>query len=579
MNRISTGCRCILLVLLLSIGCDGADLTSSDWQWFKWRKKSTPATPPTYVAPSSDVSPMPPEGDGDGARADGARADAAEDISDEDVSAEANLESEEGVIVPWDELTAAERAAAPLPEAAATAVEAPPADPQTRDSFDPPTPAEAGELLHRRPVGPHEGALDPGPDRDVDADAEEIDKDPAVGGDEVATDIGQLLTDLADDDEGAAAGDDDAAADDGVDDEVDVDDATTGPSSRPDADDEVDDPTTGPGELVAASMVQINDRFITVADVLRPLHGRLLTLERPPREEDFRRQAQGLIVSELRRQASETLVLIEAEQSMSDAHKELIDKEMDRTLREMIARSGGSKKALERQCRQRHTTLEDLLADQRKRLMTRSFLRQKIEPAIVINRRMLLEYYRTHRKEFTEKRKVQMQIIAMPVAAFLPDSDEPPTEVDRQLARARARKEIERAAAEVEADVDFGRVARKYSRGIKRDEGGVWPVLTEGSFRETAVQRNALRVKRGEVCGIIETPSGYYIVKTLRIIRGKMISFEDAQKGIEEKLRDQQYTRQSDEYFKKLLAGATIAESPQFLIDAVDQAVRLYWRQ
>ncbi|HDZ22836.1 hypothetical protein LCGC14_0203340 [marine sediment metagenome] len=564
MNKISTGCRCILLALLVSIGCDGADLTSSEWQWFKSRKKSTPVTPPTYVAPSSDVSPMPPEGDGDGARA-----DAAEGISDEDLSADATLESEEGVIVPWDQLAAAERAAAaPLSGAGATAVEAPPTDP--------PTPAEAGELLRRRPVGPHEGSLDAGLDRDVDADAEETDKDPAVGSDEVATDIGQLLTDLADDDEGAA--DDDAGEDAGTD-EADVDDAAAEPSSRPDPDDEVDDPTTGPGELVAASMVQINDRFITVDDVLRPLHGRLLTLERPPREEDFRRQVQGLIVSELRRQASETLVLIEAERTMSDGHKELIDKEMDRTLREMIARSGGSKKALERQCRQRHTTLEDLLADQRKRLITRSFLRQKIEPAIVINRRMLLAYYRTHRKEFTEKRKVQMQIIALPVEGFLPDSDEPPTEVDRQLARARARKEIERAAAEIEAGVDFGRVARKYSRGIKRDEGGVWPVLTEGSFRETAVQRNALRIKRGEVCGIIETPSGYYIVKTLRIIRGKTISFEDAQKGIDEKLRDQQYTRRSDEYFKKLLAEATIAESPQFLIDAVDQAVRLYWRR
>jgi hypothetical protein len=335
---------------------------------------------------------------------------------------------------------------------------------------------------------------------------------------------------------------------------------------------------TGQRELLAASMVQINDRFITIEDVLRRLHGTIVSADRPATEMEFRRQMVPVIGNELRRQLTETLVLIEAERTLSDKQNELIDAEVQRTVREMIAAAGGSRSALELQCRQRHTTLDDLLADHRRQLLTQSFVRMRIEPRMIVTRQMLLDYYRSHQDEFVDKRKVQMQIIAAPFKAFLPELERKATEAEWRLARDRARRHLEQAAAAVERGEDFGNVARQYSRGIKRDEGGVWPPLTEGSFRESAVQKNAMMLRPGEICGIIQTRRGFYIVKTLSVTGGRRVSFEEAQETIGETIRRAQYEKLSNEYFQELLEEATISESEKFMEYAVDRAVERYWR-
>jgi hypothetical protein len=244
----------------------------------------------------------------------------------------------------------------------------------------------------------------------------------------------------------------------------------------------------------------------------------------------------------------------------------------------MIAESGGSRQVLEQQCLERHTTLDDVLADHRKRLLTQGYLRQKIEPNMVVNRQMLLDFYRRHEEEFVQPRKVQMQLIAMPFDAFLSNETAEPTEQDVSLARSQAWQEIQRAKGEVERGGDFGDVARQLSRGVKRDAGGVWPLMADGSFREAEVQYNALRQRPGQMCGPIETDAGFYIVKTLEIIPGETVSFEDAQAQIEGILREEQYTQLSEAYFNELVGGATISESSQFMELAVDRATQRYWR-
>ena len=83
----------------------------------------------------------------------------------------------------------------------------------------------------------------------------------------------------------------------------------------------------------------------------------------------------------------------------------------------------------------------------------------------------------------------------------------------------------------------------------------------------------------GQISDVIETGTGYYIVKALKVRPGRTIRFEDAQEQVENKLRDEQFSKLQEDYFRRLTESAHVRQSEAFLKLAVDRAVKQYWRQ
>ncbi len=329
--------------------------------------------------------------------------------------------------------------------------------------------------------------------------------------------------------------------------------------------------------VIASSMVQVNDAFITIDDVLTGLHAKLVDLQVDD-EDTFRQAVVPLIEQELRQQIYESLVLGEAEANLTEPQKAIIADEIADARREMIAHAGGSEQALEQYHRDRNTTLAKVLDEHWRRLTGRLYLQSRIEPSISITRKMLLDYYHKHADDYVVAKHVQMQIIAAPFKKFLPEtSGLEPTPQEWKLARNRARTEIDAAAAAVVAGEDFGEVVEEYSRGLRAKDSGIWPSMAAGSFRDTEVERNAFALDEGDICGVIATEDGYYIVKALKVELGQSVSFADAQEQIEEILRSQQYDDLASEYFMKLFSEATISQSDDFMETTINGAVSRYW--
>jgi hypothetical protein len=332
------------------------------------------------------------------------------------------------------------------------------------------------------------------------------------------------------------------------------------------------------GTVVAGSMVQVNDRFITINDVLNELHETLSTMPLPTSEYAFRQQVAGMIQEALRDSVYEILVLTRAEAELSEQHMAIVEEELVTARREMIAHAGGSEQALRNYYRERHTTIEEVMAAHRRRLMGQLYLQLYIEPQIVVTPQALFRYYEEHRAEFEQQRRVQMQIIASPIAEFLPPDVDNASPQEWQQARQLARRNIDQAAEAVLSGEDFGQVARRYSHGYHASSGGVWPLMERGSFREAEVERNLFALDEGDVCGIIETEEGFYIIKALAVEPGETLSFEEAQSSIEETLRQEQYRELLNEYFRELFEAATIAQAEEFMDLAIDTAVERYYR-
>ncbi len=378
----------------------------------------------------------------------------------------------------------------------------------------------------------------------------------------------------------------------------DADDPVSIESDRPDEDTETHDSNTvreipieesnydeedyspGTTRVVAATMVQVNGQFITIEDVIESLDYSLANMDRPESEELFRQRVANMLQAALRQKILETLVLTEAKSELTQQHLDMLDEELESIRRDMVAHAGGTEAALRDYYRKRRMDLDDVMDAHRNRLIGQYYLRAQIEPQIDVGPQNLLEYYETHRDEFTDRKRVQMQIIAAPYAEFLPEGGQGrPTPAEWARARQLARAQIDAAAADLEAGGDFTEAVRAYSRGLGHRNDGIWAMMEQGAFKESEIERNAFAIEEGEICGIIETRTCYAIVKALKVEPGRTISFEEAQPQIEAALRDEQYETLMQAYLKKLYDEATIQESDDFLGNALDTLVARYYRE
>ena len=336
---------------------------------------------------------------------------------------------------------------------------------------------------------------------------------------------------------------------------------------------------TGPVQVVAASALQVNNRFISIEDILRRLGPKLAKL--PPRisEPAFRQQVGPWIADEVRQQVIRALVVDEAQKRLTDKQKKQIDTEVQQAGNDMLAEAGGSKTQLRQTLIRRGTTLQQVLAEHRENVTFRFHLRGRFMPAITITRKMLWDHYRQNHEKYTTGKKVQMRLIAAPFNRFLPKGVTKPSHLELAAARKRAAETIDKALQAIRKGEDFGEVAKRLSRGVKASAGGLWPLMEIDTFRETQVEKAAFGLMDDQIAGPVETKHGLYIVKAVRVQPGKVVSFEDAQEEIEETLRNRLYLELTEKYFKDLLASAHVVRSEKFAQIALNKAAERHFKK
>jgi len=326
-------------------------------------------------------------------------------------------------------------------------------------------------------------------------------------------------------------------------------------------------------------MLQVNDTFITLEQVLHPIRRELMAAGRGGGG-NFRRRAGALIQAEIRRQVQQTLILEEARRRLSEEEMKFVEQELLRRYRQALAEFDGSETLLAQRLKTEGTALPAWRNEMRRALTVRVYLERSLLPQVAVNRKMMWDYYNGHIKEFRRPAMVEIQLIEVPFSDYVTTRPAtlPATEAVQQTARRKAREQIDVAVAALAGGEDFAKVAGKFSKGPMAAKGGVWPPLERGSLRAEAVETAAFSQKEGQVSGVIETPTGCYVVKTLRHRPGEKAPFEKVQAKIEAELRMQQYDKISDEYMRKVYARAVIRAADAFEEAALDAAVRRYSR-
>jgi peptidyl-prolyl cis-trans isomerase D len=147
---------------------------------------------------------------------------------------------------------------------------------------------------------------------------------------------------------------------------------------------------------------------------------------------------------------------------------------------------------------------------------------------IHISAEQIAEYYNSHADEFKTAKRVKARHILIKVDE---DADEKVVEAKKT----EAMKIYEKAAA----GQDFAALAKKYSEGPSKDQGGELGWFTRDKMVAPFADK-AFEMKAGEISEPVRTRFGWHIIKVEQIEEASTTSLEAASQTIQKKLTDEQ---------------------------------------
>jgi len=162
------------------------------------------------------------------------------------------------------------------------------------------------------------------------------------------------------------------------------------------------------------------------------------------------------------------------------------------------------------------TQLQGRIEEQKKKILAAALAHELGWDRLTATDQEARAHYDSHRDEYRDPEKIHFQHIF-----FRAEAEEmSPAE------RALVRKRLENLRKEILAGADFDAMAREYSQSADSQSGG-WSGLKRGEKVFGAFTDVAWKLKIDEVSGVVDTPTGFHLVKLKEKTPLKDRTFED----------------------------------------------------
>lgn len=241
-------------------------------------------------------------------------------------------------------------------------------------------------------------------------------------------------------------------------------------------------PRRPPPGAIFADTLPIHGETIRVGDILEPIKPKLEKMASELPAQAYYQRAADIVRLQIVENVAQQLIWRRASAQINDDIKPQLDKAIDKTEKDRINREFQGRETLYEQFLTKHgKTRTDVRERLRRAIVIDSYLRDRLLPMVPQPRRSeLLEYYESHRAEFSRPEQRDMWLIEVPVEGFL-DFRKPISRADEQEAARKAREKIEQAAAALQRGDAFDVVAREHSMGPHREDGGAWGSISASS--------------------------------------------------------------------------------------------------
>jgi len=279
----------------------------------------------------------------------------------------------------------------------------------------------------------------------------------------------------------------------------------------------------------------VNQEIITLSEVERMID----PLKSEIDEED--RFARRNRLNELSRMALERLIeerLID--QEVRKVGIKVSPKEIDSAIEEIKMRNLATQEELEKALAKEGLTLEGFKKEIEKKIARTKMIQWavKIEPNV--DEKELINFYLKHSDRYRTEETYRPGHILFKIP-----KEATPEEV-REI-----RKKCQKVYEKLKAGEDFGEMAILYSEDLSSKDRGDLGFFKKGELLP-AFEREALKLKVGEVSGIVRTEYGFHLIKLLDRKGGAPLPFEEVREKVRQDYLEMEFEKGLKQFLTKL---------------------------
>jgi len=295
----------------------------------------------------------------------------------------------------------------------------------------------------------------------------------------------------------------------------------------------------------------VNNKVITFSQVRK---------EVDPTEAQYRQLYSGMELVEKVKEArlSALKALIEREliiQEFSTAGYFIPDNVVEDRMKKIVDdQFGGDRATLIRTLQAQGVSIANFKEDLRNKIIVQAMRQRNVSSAVLVSPYQIEQYYQDNVRQFVRADEIKLRDIFLRNGLFKEkrtDKSGKETEVDPQ------RLIIEEILKKIRTGSDFASLARGYSEGSQKNEGGDLGWVSESSLRPE-LAKVAFKLRPGQNSGVVQTEDGYHILLVEEVKKATVMPLGDVRDRIESTLLQQERERLQQEWLDSLRSKAFI---------------------
>lgn len=325
--------------------------------------------------------------------------------------------------------------------------------------------------------------------------------------------------------------------------------------------------------------LSVKSETITIQEIITPVM-KMLDLPAGTDQDMFEFRARPVVKNTVISNITEILLYQEAMKDAPENIDELLDPAVDNEVNKFIAGYGGNYALAQEAIAEQGMDWQQYREFQKKLLLIKQYyISQSLLEDKPISHSRMLEYYEAIQQEdyrftgllrvedvkwegFTEFRLIDIKLDKVEVGDG---------ETRKDAALRKAGELIER----IKQGEDFGKLAKVHSDGHRKEMGGLWTRVTEGSNLRpphNVLPPQAEKMEVGEVAGPVESDGHIFIVKLEQKRKSWVAPFENLQARIELDIQLARRKVRFDKLIAKLMSRANISGLDRFIDVCVEKA-------
>jgi len=292
-------------------------------------------------------------------------------------------------------------------------------------------------------------------------------------------------------------------------------------------------------EVVDKIIVIVNDEIITQGEVDRILSPMYQQWKMAHTDEELAKKIDEARFKVLQRLINDKLLFSEAKRT----EIEVTDEDVQLRIEEVKKRFANEEEFKMNLLRE-NITLGELEKKYKERIMIDKLINTEIRGRISVAPSEVTEYYRTHKDEFREPKKVKVRSILI--------------RVDERRPAEKALEKSKEILARLEEGGDFSLLAKEYSEGPYRDKGGDMGWVKENELM-TRINDVLFKLDKDEMSGIVKTNLGFHIFRIDDVSASRVMKFHESKNLVERHIFNKKMDEKLGQWLEKLREDAYIA--------------------